>query len=69
VFLNGYHGDCSEMFTVGEVDEAGKKLIQVTYKARAPPRVRAFPLWFSPHNWCATWACLRGSAMNQWMDW
>lgn len=33
VFLNGYHGDCSEMACVGEVDEAGKKLIQTTYDA------------------------------------
>jgi len=31
VFHNGYHGDCSEMFCVGEVDEKGKKLIQATY--------------------------------------
>lgn len=29
VFYNGYHGDCSEMFCVGEVDQAGKDLIQV----------------------------------------
>ena len=29
VFYKGYHGDCSEMFTVGEVDQAGKDLIQV----------------------------------------
>jgi methionyl aminopeptidase len=33
VYLNGYHGDCSEMACVGEVDEAGKKLIQTTYDA------------------------------------
>jgi methionyl aminopeptidase len=37
VYLNGYHGDCSEMFVVGgEEDEtncnaAGKKLLQSTY--------------------------------------
>ncbi|KAL7577785.1 hypothetical protein ACA910_010541 [Epithemia clementina (nom. ined.)] len=31
VYLNGYHGDCSEMFVVGEVDEAGKRLLQTTY--------------------------------------
>jgi len=30
-YLNGYHGDCSEMFTVGEIDESAKKLIQTTY--------------------------------------
>lgn len=29
VFYNGYHGDCSEMFMVGEVDQAGKNLVQV----------------------------------------
>ena len=26
----GYHGDCSEMFTVGEVDERGQELLQVS---------------------------------------
>lgn len=31
IYFNGYHGDCSEMFTVGEVDQAGKELLQVTY--------------------------------------
>jgi methionyl aminopeptidase len=31
VFLNGYHGDCSEMFVAGECDEQGKALIQATY--------------------------------------
>lgn len=30
-YLNGYHGDCSEMFVAGEPDEAGKKLLQATY--------------------------------------
>ncbi|XP_076639161.1 methionine aminopeptidase 1D, mitochondrial isoform X1 [Colletes latitarsis] len=30
VYLNGYHGDCSQMFEVGECDEEGKKLINVT---------------------------------------
>lgn len=30
VFLNGHHGDCSEMFEVGNVDEEGKKLIKAT---------------------------------------
>jgi hypothetical protein len=38
VFLDGYHGDCSEMFTVGEVDDSGRKLIETTYKALAAPR-------------------------------
>ena len=31
VYLDGYHGDCSEMFVAGELDEAGKKLLQTTY--------------------------------------
>ena len=31
VYHQGYHGDCSEMFCVGEVDERGRELIQVTY--------------------------------------
>eukprot|EP00591_Stephanopyxis_turris_P003533 CAMPEP_0195520678 /NCGR_PEP_ID=MMETSP0794_2-20130614/17413_1 /TAXON_ID=515487 /ORGANISM="Stephanopyxis turris, Strain CCMP 815" /LENGTH=418 /DNA_ID=CAMNT_0040650089 /DNA_START=38 /DNA_END=1294 /DNA_ORIENTATION=+ len=30
-YLDGYHGDCSEMFCVGEVDDDAKKLLQVTY--------------------------------------
>ncbi|XP_070528570.1 methionine aminopeptidase 1D, mitochondrial isoform X2 [Cardiocondyla obscurior] len=30
VYLNGYHGDCSAMFQVGEVDSEGKRLIRVT---------------------------------------
>ncbi|KYQ56272.1 Methionine aminopeptidase 1D, mitochondrial [Trachymyrmex zeteki] len=30
VYLNGYHGDCSAMFQVGEVDSEGKRLITVT---------------------------------------
>ncbi|CAN0189400.1 unnamed protein product, partial [Ectocarpus sp. 4 AP-2014] len=28
VFYKGYHGDCSEMFLVGEVDQAGKDLVK-----------------------------------------
>ena len=34
VYLNGYHGDCSEMFVVGgedAVDDAGRHLLQATY--------------------------------------
>jgi methionyl aminopeptidase len=32
VYLNGYHGDCSEMFAVGDnPDEATKHLLQTTY--------------------------------------
>jgi len=33
VFLDGYHGDCSETFCVGEVDDEAKRLIKTTYKA------------------------------------
>ncbi|CAM9192276.1 unnamed protein product [Chrysoparadoxa australica] len=33
VYLNGFHGDCSEMFCVGEVDDDAKRLIQATYDA------------------------------------
>jgi methionyl aminopeptidase len=39
VYLNGYHGDCSEMFVVGDqddeyesmIDPAGRQLLQATY--------------------------------------
>ncbi|KZC05799.1 Methionine aminopeptidase 1D, mitochondrial [Dufourea novaeangliae] len=30
VFLNGYHGDCSQMFEVGECDKEAKRLISIT---------------------------------------
>jgi methionyl aminopeptidase len=30
-YLDGYHGDCSEMFVVGDTDDESKKLIQATY--------------------------------------
>jgi len=30
-FYGGFHGDCSETFLVGEVDEAGKQLVKVTH--------------------------------------
>ncbi|XP_052852489.1 methionine aminopeptidase 1D, mitochondrial [Drosophila gunungcola] len=30
VFFNGYHGDCSETFLVGEVDERGSFLVEAT---------------------------------------
>jgi len=30
-FLDGYHGDCSEMFVVGDTDDKAKELLQVTY--------------------------------------
>eukprot|EP00088_Acartia_fossae_P000689 TRINITY_DN10280_c0_g1_i4.p1 TRINITY_DN10280_c0_g1~~TRINITY_DN10280_c0_g1_i4.p1 ORF type:complete len:334 (-),score=48.88 TRINITY_DN10280_c0_g1_i4:556-1557(-) len=32
VFLNGFHGDCSQTFGVGKIDEQAKKLISVTNK-------------------------------------
>lgn len=31
VYLDGHHGDCSEMFCVDKVDEKAKKLLQATY--------------------------------------
>jgi len=31
VYLDGYHGDCSEMFVAGEPDEKARKLLQTTY--------------------------------------
>jgi len=31
VYFNGYHGDCSEMFAVGNIDKKGKALLQATY--------------------------------------
>lgn len=44
VFYNGFHGDCSETFLVGKVDDAGRKLVRVTYecleKAMAICKVR-----------------------------
>ncbi|KAF8885803.1 peptidase M24, structural domain-containing protein [Infundibulicybe gibba] len=33
VFLNGYHGDTSETFLVGNVDDQGKELVEVTNEA------------------------------------
>lgn len=37
VFFNGYHGDCSKTFLVGNVDEKGRFLVDITeeclYKA------------------------------------
>ncbi|KAI9294824.1 methionine aminopeptidase [Neoconidiobolus thromboides FSU 785] len=33
VYLNGVHGDTSATFMVGDVDDAGKKLVSVTKKA------------------------------------
>jgi len=31
VYKDGYHGDCSEMFVVGECDDKAKELLQTTY--------------------------------------
>lgn len=31
IYLNGYHGDCSEMFVVGEPSPESRKLLQATY--------------------------------------
>lgn len=30
VYLNGYHGDCSRTFLIGNVDEKGRELVKVT---------------------------------------
>jgi len=32
VYVDGMHGDCSETVLVGHVDEAGRKLVRVTYE-------------------------------------
>lgn len=32
-YFEGYHGDCSETFLVGDVDEEGKRLVKATYDA------------------------------------
>ncbi|XP_063115351.1 methionine aminopeptidase 1D, mitochondrial isoform X6 [Cavia porcellus] len=34
VYYNGYHGDTSETFLVGNVDECGKKLVEVAKRCR-----------------------------------
>ncbi|EFX75655.1 hypothetical protein DAPPUDRAFT_322965 [Daphnia pulex] len=34
VYLNGFHGDVSETFLVGDVDEQGKELVDVKYVIR-----------------------------------
>ncbi|KAF8318105.1 methionyl aminopeptidase [Clavulina sp. PMI_390] len=33
VYLNGYHGDCSETFLVGNVDEKGRALVEASHLA------------------------------------
>uniref|UniRef100_A0A1B6JIC2 Peptidase M24 domain-containing protein n=1 Tax=Homalodisca liturata TaxID=320908 RepID=A0A1B6JIC2_9HEMI len=33
VYYQGYHGDCSAMYLVGEVDDKGKHLVRVTLQA------------------------------------
>ncbi|XP_067155163.1 methionine aminopeptidase 1D, mitochondrial [Apteryx mantelli] len=35
VYYNGYHGDTSETFLVGNVDKSGQKLVEVARKCRA----------------------------------
>ncbi len=30
MYLEGYHGDCSKTFLIGNVDEYGRKLVEVT---------------------------------------
>jgi methionyl aminopeptidase len=30
VYFHGYHGDCSETFMIGNVDEKGRELVKVT---------------------------------------
>ena len=30
VYKNGYHGDCSAMFLLGDVDEKGRRLSEAT---------------------------------------
>uniref|UniRef100_T1JFZ5 Methionine aminopeptidase n=1 Tax=Strigamia maritima TaxID=126957 RepID=T1JFZ5_STRMM len=34
VYLNNYHGDCSQTFMVGNVDDSGQKLVEVAEKCR-----------------------------------
>lgn len=34
VFLQGYHGDVSETYLVGDVDDRGKKLVEIARKCR-----------------------------------
>ena len=35
-YYGGFHGDLNETFVVGEVDEAGKKLVKVTHEVLCP---------------------------------
>lgn len=32
VYVGGFHGDCSEMFLVGNVDDEGKRLVKTTWE-------------------------------------
>lgn len=34
VFYNGFHGDCCETYLVGDVDEAGRHLVEAARKCR-----------------------------------
>jgi len=33
IYLHGVHGDCSATFLVGDVDDVGQRLVQVTYES------------------------------------
>ena len=33
IYLHGVHGDCSETFLVGDVDDVGRRLVQTTYES------------------------------------
>ena len=33
IYLHGVHGDCSATFLVGDVDDVGRRLVQVTYES------------------------------------
>jgi len=33
VYLRGYHGDCSETYLIGNVDEKGRELVNATKEA------------------------------------
>lgn len=34
VYLDGYHGDTSETFLIGEVDEVGRRLVETARQCR-----------------------------------
>ena len=43
IFYNGYHGDTSATFLVGEVDTIGQKLVDVTIQCRAAAIAKCGP--------------------------